>query len=1017
MPSSALRSLAETLNPSAAKNGGVRVPALIVSAAVTLSHAPGWRSQKVERHGVRHYASDNVSNSEQGPASAHTDNDLPIEAKRLFSSPRRRDLSAWTALIELYLPLRLRLGSQSTEGEATQYSSLLPIQTLPLVLSKARTNSKVDLLSYLGVCQERWEAVIWLVKTMLETPSGQLLLESKPRQLTNLLWPASGQSLDQVTEEAIQVEFPPPSKLRLDQIASSFDLRYADRAVSKGHRSLGQVWQSLGIMILRAADRSADDPSYSVIMSRVFQILAHLHHISAFPDSIYNYSPATDPTVLQRPPTLYILSRRIMSTLSDVAWGVQWEGEISKALSQGYDLPKVTLQPKIREFGPELWLDLILWACIEGGWIKEGAWIVGEMERRKDDRDTQWSAVSWEEICEVQTPKLDLTSILRQQIERTRVRQVGGIGIAAGTSSTVDMGTRTISREVVLALIDGLANLPHSLGTSYRPSPVEVQRDIRACKDLLERGQLNIDTNFLNATILRLLESAGADTKASPHVLERVINLRSTDLSDTKRSTESSLSAQDYDTDDSAGIIGLLHRNLHSYAHRGNLLRSLTTFRKIQNVVDVKQKQCIQDFADELRIRGRQEDEATDLIGSEESASGPVFHPKIPVSTLVVFLDLLTTSRFFDLGKWLLSSDEVEGGALDPVLYSERNLQPALLRFATATADDDLLSKILQSLEAPLSEPVLHALFRCEIALGKWNAIEALLEHFKKTPGMSWKASDAMAIARAILQMEHAPLGTNDSKSISQAHQILQDLIRGRYNSDRDPSQLPDLFQIRLANQLGRIFRALPGSLNNIKSHVVGSVKRAHSGVDITPNSFNLLLETVVECRGSVAGKDLWEKWCRPPSRSESIKQTRSRLRHIRSPALDPDDDGLERIVTPTLYMLRNVLRPVLRSKRYSQPVKTQSEGLSSPDPEDLDQPAGREEIQDATNVRNQGSLASSTLGSLSNRDEENGILEWGISMYEKFGLSEEEINAEIPGSFPRLQQAEPPIDTSVAAS
>lgn len=43
--------------------------------------------------------------------------------------------------------------------------------------------------------------------------------------------------------------------------------------------------------------------------------------------------------------------------------------EVSKL---GYDLSKVSVQPRIREFGPELWLDLVLWACVEEVGLQKG---------------------------------------------------------------------------------------------------------------------------------------------------------------------------------------------------------------------------------------------------------------------------------------------------------------------------------------------------------------------------------------------------------------------------------------------------------------------------------------------------------------------------------------------------------------------------------------------------------------------------------------------------------------------
>ncbi len=975
--------------PGSSRINGI-IPAFLVPAIVQPCTIPG-STPRLKLKGSQRYASFTASqHSTQNRHDRHvySKSGLPLEVEGLVSSPRRLKLAAWATAIESYLPLNLRLRGANLAQEVTHQEDLRPVHTLPEVLSMARSHCKADILSYIGVYQERWEVVIWLVKAMMEKNPGHREMEKRSSQLPPLLWRIADQSLNQITDNAIQVDLPQPSnvspqhngwcgRLSLDQYAWPYKSEHWEDPRILGRKGLGQIWQSLGTMILQAADRPAEDPSYSVIMSHVFQILGHLHRINAFPDSIYNYAPPIDPTVLQRPPTLHLLSRRIMSTLSDVEWGLQWEETITKAMSEGYELPKASVQPKVREFGPELWLDLVLWACVEGGWVSEGARIVIEMERRMTSKDTRWSTISWPEICEMKTPKLDWTSILRYEIDKTRLNQVGGIRIASGTDSHVEMGTRTVSREVVLALTDGLFNDPQSTAEGLGMNTVELRRSFIACKSLLDRNHAELDGNFMDAAILRVFESYES-VKEQPGSLNRFLDLRPTELRQATRNLGPKSLAQDHGTDDSAAVLGLRHRNLHHLSIDGNLQGSLQTFRKIQSTIDTRREGIILAFADELKERLGRGDDVSDLIEDKEDYLALIQPPQIPLSALASFIDLITNSRLFDLGHWLLLNEDIDGGLMDPALYSDQNLQPALLRFGTATSDSRLLTKILVSLETPLSEPVVHALLRFQVVLGKWTAVEELLEYLKKAPDMAWKPSDATTIAKAILQLEHEPPENANADSISRALAIVQNLVNGKYNSKADPSQLlPDFSQVRMANQLGRILQTLPGSLSKITTRPAGEDLRAHASADVTPHAFNIILETIVDNFGSLAGKELWDQWCRAPDIRKREQPSRRSL------------GGRERVVTPTLYMLRSILRPVLETRRTLHAAMKEdlieaqkSKTATSKKEEDLTVVAAKEKFR---------------LG-----DEDQKILDWGIDMYKRFGLSGFEINGEVPGSFPQ---------------
>lgn len=1004
MPSTALRNLIQPFIASkASKNYVPREALLAIGAARHLGHGSAQSKNIAFQYNRR----DASTSAESTPYKKHADgfiygpSGLPASLEAVVSSGRPQGAPAWITVIDQYLPYQLRDGAHGLLEERHSSQTLQPIISLPQLLSRARVQSELDILSYLGVHQGRWEAVLWLVKSMMDNHTDHATSDKGSKKLLGL-WQYDGKRLDVVTEKPLQISFPQTSMLSLDFLTDNGDDSRGKRFTMSGYQSLGEVWQSLGAMILQAADHSPDDHQYDNIMVQVFRILGHLFRLNAVPSTIYNYSPATDQTVLQRPPTLYLLSRRIMSTLSDVEFCLHWEKEVFKYQEMGFEISKTSVQPKIREFGPELWLDLVLWVCVEGGWTIEGAWIIRQINKRQGNRDQRWSAISWPEICARKEPQLHWLSMIRFQIDKTRLNQVGGLGIATGKDSTIDMGTRTISREVILAIIDGLLNVTQSRQRSYGTSPHQVQQNVSACIDLLECDHPDLDAKLLNSIILRLIENTDVSLRDAPGALQRILSFRRM-LAKNGRIADANLPAQDAGTDDVAAILGLLHIILYGFAQGGNLQGSLTAFRKIQDVVDMERKESIQEFATELNVRIQEADSCDDLIEPHIDSSGenrvPPLSSQIPVSVLIAFLDLITNSKFFDVGKWLLHNDDVDGGVIGPKLYADRNLQSALLRFATATADDNLLSKVLEQIEIPLSQPILHALLRCQIVLCKWSDVEDIFQNFQRTSGLSWKASDAMAIASTILLLEHNPPSPKKAEDISQAQNILSKLVRGKYNSQQDPSELPDLSEAKMANQLGRIFRTLPDSLRNIVIEMPRVTNRAHTSISITPNAFNILLETVVECHGPLAGKRLWERWCHEPA--ESASRSSPTIEHLdgraRLPSLALEEDlEKERIVTPTLHMLRNILRPILKFRQRPKLARSDKskENVSNPAP---DEP-GAEAWVGASALPEEVTL-SDGRGSLTGPEQD--ILEWGISMYTKFGMTEREINIEVPGAFP----------------
>lgn len=978
MKTSALRSLARVLDI-----GKLRVSVPVFLAPTAARFAP-WGCPKQWTMRVRKYAT-LATNTPLPQRDNFPVNSDPDYMSMLSSSLRRRDPKAWADLLDQYLPHELRLDTNKLAGQTYDVESLRPIQSLPRLLFCARTTKplKLDLLSYVGVVQGRWKAVLWLVKAMLDQ-----CLHSKTSLDWNTLditqdtpWLMNDYTMDELTSQPIRAEECLDSSdrgLTLDELTHANPSEHWRVAEYMKREGFGQLWQSVGCMILQAADRPNDDETFKSIMFNVFQILGHLHHINALPRTIYNYTQAEDPSVLRRPPTLNLLSSRIMTILSDCAWKVL-EREVSSKTSlsgatqtnSSYDLPIASLQPRIRELGPEVWLDLVLWSCVEGGWIMEGAWIVGEMMRRKGDQ--RWSAMNWSALNKPSVPNNAWSSV-KSEIERSRINQMGrGISIAGrpGGPTVLDTNPRTVSSEVIVALTDGLVSTARRTFGLHGNSPAEIQQYLNACKNLLERKHFALDTNSWNAIILRLVESGGFSPEAEPKLLEFIINLTPSYLKEAEPlgiDQSPSSSAQGYAANQTTANLGLLHRNLNAFSDHGDVQGALRTFRKLQALVDANRSRAIQGLALDL---GHQEFVEASTDATRTDLDGvPGVHPSIPTNVLARFLDLVTEAKAFDFGRWLIYSDEVDGPTIPPEMYSDKNLQPALLRFATATASASLLGKITKKLETPLSEDILRALMHCQVVVRKWDAVGDVLAYFQQEGGMKWNATDVMVIARTIMRIENGKHTNSFEKatSISKAHVLFQTLLEGKYNSARDQSQQADLSQIQMMNQLREILQTVPGSLSEVAA-AVSPPSRFSAGCGVPCRAFNILLEGVVENYGCIAGRRLWDQWCGNISSDAHRKPL-------------PQISGSEKVVVPNLHMLRTIMDPIAQA-RYN---------------------AGNEESSSTKS-------ASSSVEGLSrlSLEEEKDICRWGVGMYRKFGLTNKEISMELPGV---LSQREPEEDS-----
>lgn len=923
-----------------------------------------------------------------------------LESQFLNLSPPCQDPESWAALLDPYLPIDLRIDKATFLESVSSDQNNASIHNVLLILEKARSGYplSLDLLSYIGIHQKRWEVVTWLAKAMLRLDADSIADREQLKNTRITSWPNIEMGLDSLTNCPIWADdIIQPVEATNANLGKLIELEDLPEAGTK--RGTGQVWQSLGCMILQATDQPRQEGSCSkVITSYVFQILAHMHHTSTLPSSIYRYTQAIDPFAIQKPPTLNLLSYRIMTILSDAAWNAHETEILSKATKIGarfhhkdHDPTRASLQPHVREVSISIWLDLILWCCIEGGWVMEAAWIISEIVRRENEKQLKWSVMRWDSLKKLATAKVSWRLNMEQSIAKSRVNQIaGGIGIAGhgGEPPPIHVPPRTISREVIMALVDGLANLSFNRNNSKA-----IQEYISICKRLLATDGFDLEPHISNSIIVRMLQSGCVDMMHEPDLVEQILQVAPMSLKEIETSVSlpcGSRAFRELGITTSAACTGLLHLALFSNTVLGNLQSALRIFHILQTSIDDKCRHVLSAFiTDVVRQRGRKLDDHSSPAGRAESI---LLFPSIPVNTLAEFLDLITGAKLFDLGRWLLYSSDVDGPTIPRELYSEPNLQPALLRFAMATADTQLEARITERLKTPVPLHILRALLHFQVAAGKWRHVEDIFIHLRDRTGTSWRPLDVMRIAKEILRMER---DARQPELISNAFALLQKCFSGEFRPLRNQARASVLPEVQRMNQIFRMLKTCPGRLAQLTSPYSDIRGRPNARTTIPTSIFNTLLEGVVESNGSAAGKALWDLWCRNPSDHGSTS-----LRHIRGNA---DWEESQKVVQPNLLTLQIILRPIIQTGIYvNMAGKHKLEELDTAQPTmspDWERAFDYDAlVLPSTEIagKSEGQTAISS-NSLVIPQTDRDILDWGKKMFEGLGLSSTEIENEIP--------------------
>lgn len=800
----------------------------------------------------------------------------------------RSDPEAWTPyLLQCAQP---RQNVEKSANSPDSRRSLLEIKdeldrayTLMGHLWTARKNQNLSLLVHMGFHRKQWSTVHALLSVFIDTYELLMPHMVTLRPQTSFDWLSNGLSLnDLLRKEHKDVSVKPivSDDMSLDDSTAGPVLR------GLGERFLAELFQNVGSLVLAAADHSPEESKLA--MSCVFRILARLHGLGLISDRVYQFE-STDPSLLScRPPGLHLLSGHIMTVLSDAAWKEHESALTAAATEAGEDPPYLPLQMGVRELGPEIWLELILWCCVEHGFAKHGAKLIEEMSLRSGDQ--AWKAESW-------APLLGALDVVKQTNISTEQswRRPGSYSpppVFKGPEKPPfnGLGKRTISAEVVASLRSGLCNQAYNgvgYGGSLPPDLLEKSASLTA---MLEPATTKDDLRPTNRMttwhILRMLDSGSIRLDQDPATFERV--LQSTqdlvppwDGSGIADGDEllGLTRAQIYDQ--SAAMVGLLEYTAKASAYHRRLEQAFHQFAWLLNIVDASKVQHIQAFFESLSKSKAAKDP---FFFSDSQQVNPRVQesslPQVSIVTLASLLDLATGSRSYRFGHWLLFSKDVDGPPISKSLYGNQALAPSILRFAAATQNTKLCEQVLASLEMPLAVNTLKALLNYHIAVEEWDRVMMTLKYLRDYRLKAWGFSNLMALAAKIIRL-HASVedmrkrGEADEatvRSLEQAQRILRQIYRKEYHTPASKNRRVNDYQTRMLMRVSQVLESLPAPLSTLMKEVkLGRpMTRRNKIHTISDSSFNQLVAAIVDIHGSAAAWRVCTRWCNfipPPER------------------------------------------------------------------------------------------------------------------------------------------------------
>lgn len=819
---------------------------------------------------------------------------IKLDAFSLLHSMSRQgkaDPQTWQKLLEGGLPHDLRVSS--ADADAAPYEIKVTAELLLAAQGTVRISGGVDLLYQLGTEQRRWPAAIWIIKRLIDSYGSQALKSNSLRQVStfwnveeSLEW-ATGNGFHEILASGDFIKVS-SDRVALDQITGDkADDLVRDDAFA--HRVLGQVWRSLGLMTAACAGKE--------MQPELLEMIAHLHHMGMMPVSIYNQTPSKDSMSLQQPPSMNLLSSRMLVSLSDAAWRARERSLAEDAIARGDHkaIPRSRYKINVGGLRPEAWLELLLWSSLHGGWVRQGA----EILQHICDSTDGWEPFSWRSVV----PTADRENPDWEKLGHIFNTRLPSSMDDAKTSTEISV-QRTVSSEVVNAYVDALISSTR-MGVGARGiSPVLVVEYLVTLKRFLERSDLCLVAGSWDTVVSRL-------TDLHEHLLDRPYHFQmlnelspviGAELGSTRRGD-----APDYIFDGSAAVIGLFHRAIRSRISAGSSREALPLFRLMLLRADANKERSMNDIVKNFMSAERAHKQPGLFSSNFAGIAYPGFELQIPPTILGPLLDLAVDAGALAFARWLIYSKEVDGPVIPLRLYTDPAIAPALVRFAADTNDKPLLSKIVDAYRAvrgpgasALPHRHLRSFFIGQVMRKSWRGARFILHRMLDDKRARLETGDLAHLARAVLvEQGAAQTGEqNAQQSFDQALSLFGHVMQLCHKPTR--SQITT-DQPQLAVLLLVLARAEQYWATYWTKYRTSDV---YYTFDLPTHVFNTLLQGIVSAYGSSAGRQvLGTFW------PHELRNKQSRGRRIGG--VDAGEPIVPRFEPPTLDDERRMRRIV----------------------------------------------------------------------------------------------------------
>jgi len=703
-------------------------------------------------------------------------------------------------------------------------------------ITQARSSRGHDLLAELAR-RNRWADLNWLVEKLIDglwrgSPlipqiDDTVVLDTSAHLLHDINKPLKLEDLPRAT---LDNAAPNRNVVDHDIAQSSFNNR------SVGHQCLGQIWESLGWIILD--DMKRDE----VIAPGCLQLFALLHRKGIMPTTIYDFvaQSAISPDI--QPPTLHLLSSHILASLSDAECNEKYTQPTERSLQNSVleyiqspstpHLPGSRYGLNVAGLRHEIWLELMLWSCLHGGWVTSGIPIIREVVK------SSWSPLSWRELI---TPLIKVGE--EDIINWSELAFLFDRRQSSTTKQSEDTNVKkTISSELITAYVEAIISTAN-VGVGKRGLPLEkVIGTLSRIKKFLNDANMSLESRSWDTVVQEILESGSIDAMLAPALTEKLLNLSSSFGEDSPPRShptrdEAWRPLAPYIVDGSAMSLGIAHYLLLTYISKGDFVGAFRTFQNLQYRTDRNKRLSLDLFWQSIKSSKVNEEEDRNVSSNQF----PAFYPMLPASILGPFLELITEVKALEFGSWLLASHDIDGPIVEPNALRDPSVSAALIKFATFSNNQDLLTNVLQTIQLQSSKDdipveVLIAMSKSQFYLGSISA--------------------AAEIVHSIL--------SNKSTNPREAEMAVSLLVQAIWTHGDEAGLLGnDLIQI-----LNGQFPLAQGVINNIIGVIVNSddymaelcAKAQKSSsvlrlrIDPSINSFNLMFDGYVKRYGSEAG-------------------------------------------------------------------------------------------------------------------------------------------------------------------